>query len=257
MAGPARSAWDRSAASDPEPSWLGDVARPIIASPALAEQSGETGCELRLAGVDVLSTSAAELPVVSAILSEQERRRASRFVDQRDRDAYVMGHYLLRQLLGHATRSAPQRLVFARRACPTCGRPGAKPYLAGAPGVEFSLSHTRGRVVVAVASLPVGVDVQACVPGVVFTASSSFAEDERRQIRDLPHGERGTASIRCWARKEAALKASGQGVAHGIARPVVGAGDSPLQPPGWWIRDLDVGIGYACAFAVSTRGESH
>jgi hypothetical protein len=61
---------------------------------------------------------------------------------------------------------------------------------------------------------PVGVDVERIreVSDVLGIADAHFSAVERRRLRSLPPAERRAAFIRCWTRKEAVLKASGEGL---------------------------------------------
>ena len=95
---------------------------------------------------------------LGAVLSEDERDRAARFLRDRDRNRYVAARGQLRMVLGHRLEIAPAQIQFAY------GLHG-KPALAGASAstnLHFNLSHAEDLALVAVTSAgPVGVECRA------------------------------------------------------------------------------------------------
>jgi 4'-phosphopantetheinyl transferase len=144
----------------------------------------------------------------------------------------------------------PGELVFARRPCPTCGGATGRPFLRTDPSVQFSLAHTRGLVAVAVADVPVGIDVERSDRTVGSPLVRALHSGEQRELGRLQGSERHRAALRCWVRKEAALKATGQGVAHGVERPYVGTGRVPASTSACVVRDLDPAGGFLAAAAT-------
>ncbi len=118
--------------------------------------------------------------------------------------------------------------------------------------MHFSLSHSGDRILVAVAPVPVGVDVET-VPadGLVRDLVSALHPRERAELEALPDSGRPAAFARCWARKEAALKVSGVGLARGAVEPYVGAADRPAPVPGLRLADLPPLDGHAAALALA------
>ena len=142
-------------------------------------------------------------------LDRRERDKARAFRFDVDRRAYVAGHALLRHLLGEATGLPPDRLCFSEG-------PFGKPVLETG-GPEFNLSHCRGCVAVALSGCgPVGVDVESAgrqSAEDTDIARGTFSAAEVRFLASIPdRSERGRAFIRLWTRKEAYLKATGQGM---------------------------------------------
>lgn len=142
----------------------------------------------------------------TAVLDPAERAAAERFHFPADRRQYLAAHALTRGLIAAATSQPAATLLFTRR-------PGGKPELATPPGVEFSLSHTRSLVAVAVGrGLALGVDVEPIdrVAAVTDIAARYFAPAEAALVR----GEGRRAFLRLWTLKEAYLKATGEGLAR-------------------------------------------
>ncbi len=197
-----------------------------------------------------------------ALLDGHERRWAQVLRRSRDRERYVVAHALARRLAAAHASIAPERVRFSR-ACRRCGAEHGKPRAVGeAGGLELSLSHSGDRVVVAIArAVAIGVDVERVDAEKVSDGLIASALDtaERRELERLPRPSRVPGFLRYWSRKEAVLKATGDGLAVAPAAIRV---SSPLQPPcvlrgqqalrdAWPIRmhDLDAGAGHVAALA--------
>lgn len=197
--------------------------------------------------------SAPSLPVV---LDEEEQRRRAAFRRPEDRAMYTASHTALRVLLGGVLELPPARVTLVRLACPGCGALHGRPAVAGPAGerVHFSLSHTTGLAVVALATRPVGVDVER--PPSERTATDvakSLHPSEQAELARLAAPERPAAFARCWTRKEAYLKGTGEGLAgEALGGTYLGTGPSPAAPPaGWTLTDVEVPAGFAAACAVA------
>ena len=93
----------------------------------------------------------------------------------------------------------------------------------GRPPLHVSLAHAGDRVVVAATDLgPVGVDVEldSCAEFAGFDAVS-LAESERQELAALPSVHRMTGRTQMWVRKEAVLKATGDGLTVDPRRVIV------------------------------------
>ncbi|MET9953384.1 4'-phosphopantetheinyl transferase superfamily protein [Streptomyces sp. NPDC006339] len=199
-------------------------------------------------------------PAQVRLLDDRERRVYESLLREPDRALYLTAHALLRLVLGEALGRDPAGLVFA-------AGPHGKPYLEGA-GVEFSLSHSGERVAVALTSgTPVGVDVER-VTDLVELPLPVLSAEERAVFDRVPGPERAAAFTAYWVRKEAVLKATGEGLRVDPARLTVSAPDRPAELLGWRGRegprgrddvqphlpvrlyDLDAGEGYRGAVAL-------
>jgi 4'-phosphopantetheinyl transferase len=137
-------------------------------------------------------------------------------------NSYRRPEIRLRQLLAHAA----VRSVLAERSGlePLALRfstgPHGKPLLALNEGaLHFNLSHSGELALIAVsASVEVGVDVEHIRPihDVSRLAERFFTAAEASALAALPEADRNTAFFRMWTRKEALLKATGQGIANGL-----------------------------------------
>lgn len=196
-----------------------------------------------------------------SILAVDELERAVRFRREHDRDRFVAAHGLLRTILARYAQQQPDALIFQRGAY-------GKPALAGGTGLQFSLSHAGDIVAVAVArSRAVGIDVERIRRDLPYRqmAARFFAPDEIAMLQRLPADVQIAAFFACWTRKEAYVKATGEGMARPLSRFSVSlAPDAPAalladhDRPGaaerWTLCALDPGAGYAGALAVEGSG---
>ncbi|WMX45020.1 4'-phosphopantetheinyl transferase superfamily protein [Streptomyces roseicoloratus] len=161
-----------------------------------------------------------------ALLDDAERRVYASFLREPDAALYVTAHALLRLVVGEALGRDPADLVFA-------AGPHGKPYLENAR-VEFSLSHAGERVAVAVTSdTPVGVDVERVPRAGAELPLHVLSPAERAAYDLLPAAGRAGAFTSYWVRKEAVLKATGEGLRVDPARLTVSAADRPAELLGW------------------------
>jgi 4'-phosphopantetheinyl transferase len=153
------------------------------------------------------------------------------------------GHGLLRHLLGWYLDEAPRTLSF------THGKHG-KPALAGkgrCRRLRFSVAHAARLGAVAMTDgREVGVDVESISPAraSLRIADAFFSPREAAVLRRLPVSSRARAFFTYWTRKEAYLKATGEGLS-GLEDVDLARGAS-----GWWLSDLALAKGYAAAVAV-------
>ena len=156
-----------------------------------------------------LDPPAGALARLRATLSDDELERASRFRFRRDADRFVAGRGQLRRLLGRLVDVEPASLRFAYG-------PAGKPALEGHPSLGFNLAHSGGVGLLAVApEVAVGVDVEASpdpLGACEEIAPMYFAPEEMRTLAALPRAQRGAGFLRCWTRKEAYVKALGDGL---------------------------------------------
>jgi 4'-phosphopantetheinyl transferase len=145
-------------------------------------------------------------------LSTDEQARASRFHFERDRTRFVVGHGALRVILGRYLGLEPDQVRFEYG-------PHGKPLLAppGSNGLCFNASHSQGLGLCAVAQQrEIGVDLEHMHPvaDAEQIAERFFSAQENAALRALPANQRQEAFFNCWTRKEAFIKAVGDGLSH-------------------------------------------
>jgi 4'-phosphopantetheinyl transferase len=163
-----------------------------------------------------LDQLAPEVRRLASALSADEAARAARFHFERDRKRFVVGRGFLREVLAGYCGVDPGRLEFEYSA-------HGKPSLsgdAGGDGLRFNLSHSHGLALCAVTrDREIGVDIELirAVEDLDELAASVFSAQERQVLRSLRPDEQLSAFFRCWTRKEAIVKALGQGLSYPLA----------------------------------------
>ena len=191
-----------------------------------------------------------------ALLDEEERALAARFAVAEPRRQFVVTRGALRLLLARHLACPAHALRFARG-------PYGKPFVVadGAPSqVEFNVSHSAGRGLIAIARAPVGVDIEFLGREADFclVAKGVLTAAEQAALQRKAGAERAKLFYRLWTQKEALIKAKGTGFAcppRSFAVPDAlreGARSVLFTFPGetatWLVTDLSEGA-YAAALA--------
>ena len=146
-----------------------------------------------------------------ATLSTDEKARADRFVFRRDRNHFVATRGLLRELLGMYLSRSPQDLQFDYGAL---GKPSLRGEIFN-HAVQFNVSHSHGLALLAfTVGRNLGVDVEFVRPGFASEeiANRYFSPQEVAELRTLSPSLQEEGFFLCWTRKEAYVKARGEGL---------------------------------------------
>jgi 4'-phosphopantetheinyl transferase len=207
-------------------------------------------------GRDVQSLNAA-----LQVLAPDEVDRAERFRLGKDRDQYVLARGILRNILSRYLHIPPAQLRFEYN---ECGKPALRRDCGGC-SLTFNLSHVPGAAVFAVSSgRKVGVDLELVREGIEYEqiAERFFSPYEVGALRPLPTEAKLRAFFACWTRKEAYIKAKGNGLsldlksfdvafAPGEAASLLRVANDPLEADRWSLMNLDVPAGYVAALVVA------
>lgn len=188
-------------------------------------------------------------------LAPDEIARANRFHFPIDRGHFVAARGILRHLLAAYLHRSPADLQFAYR-------PRGKPYLLlkpSDPPISFNISHAHGTALLAFSlGRELGVDLERIRPDIASEeiASRYFAPAELAELQSLPASQRAEAFFLCWTRKEAYIKALGDGLQIPLASFRVSL--TPNQPEilesadasRWTLRSLSPAQGYAAALVA-------
>lgn len=147
------------------------------------------------------------------LLDTDERGRRDRYLRDEDRDRFTIGVALTRLILSAALGLAPER-VLLDRTCRDCGGPHGAPRLGTGTGPYVSVSHSGDRIAVAVSpDGPLGVDVEATgKPLTEDLGRHVLTAAEQAELVRLPEPDRTGGLLAYWTRKEAVLKATGDGL---------------------------------------------
>lgn len=189
-------------------------------------------------------------------LTCDERNRSARFRFERDRQRFIAARGVVRDILGHYLRTDPGDITFAHNAF---GKPDLSPVLGSR--LKFNLSHSAGLALVAIAAdSNVGVDLEyiQTQSETAEIARHFFASTEVEQLNALPSHLYAEAFFSCWTKKEAYLKARGEGLAtplHSFAVPLTtDPARTPVNLHGWSLYTLRPAPGYAGALAIEGTG---
>jgi 4'-phosphopantetheinyl transferase len=228
--------------------------------------------ELALGEVHVwslpLDISQRSLASVAEYLSPDESKRAERFRFAVHRNRFIVGRGIMRAILGRYSDVPPERLRFSYgpKGKPELTAPGE---FAPRPGgaLHFNLAHSEEVGVLAVTQTgPVGADVEQVrrLPEFKELVGQFFSVREAAEFARLPWEQQPSAFFNLWTRKEAVLKAMGEGIAHSLDRVEVsflpGEPARVLSLPAgqwagceWSLVELAIAPAYAAALALPVR----
>lgn len=176
---------------------------------------------------------------LQSVLAQDERQRAARFHFDRDRHRYITGRAGLRHILAHYLAIEARHVAFRYD---TTGKPELN-LASGTPSVRFNLSHTRNQALLAITrGRRIGTDIEAIDaqrPRLTEIAAT-FSTSEQAALAALAPHDRVAGFFRCWARKEAFLKALGTGIGSELARFSVS-----IDPDHAALVELDATLGNA------------
>jgi 4'-phosphopantetheinyl transferase len=202
-----------------------------------------------------------EIRNFEALLSPREASRAQRFRFMRDRNRYVVRHGVLRTLLARYMDIRPRQVDIQ------CDANG-KPYLAGRQNegcLQFSDSHSDTYAAFAFCRYSrIGVDIEKIreLPEMLEIVERHFTRRERSELLSCSEVGRVKLFYQFWSRKEALLKAQGEGLLRHLDSADVatggrGPGPWPVTIAGcpmgesFWVADLNGPAGFAAAVAVA------
>ncbi|HVG20211.1 MAG TPA: 4'-phosphopantetheinyl transferase superfamily protein [Blastocatellia bacterium] len=207
-----------------------------------------------------LDQSPPHVESLKAILSADERDRAGRFHFQKDHDHYVVARGTVRIILGRYLGMGADRLRFSYT---YYGKPALEKEFGG-ESLRFNLSHSHGLALLAVTrDRELGVDIERIRAGISDEgiAERFFSDKEVRMLRGLPRELQDQAFFNCWTRKEAYIKARGEGLSMPLAvfdvslipgepAALLETRLDPLESARWSLRELTAAPDFAAAIVV-------
>ncbi len=193
------------------------------------------------------------------LLSQNERDRAARFHFAKDRARFIHARGVLRTLLGCYLDVPPENVTFRY------GSAG-KPELSSSHNINlhFNVSHSHDHLLVAIArNCAVGIDIEMIRPEIDIEAIAGrfFSSAETQQLRTLTGTQKDEGFFNGWTRKEAYLKARGEGIGEGLGQFAVSLipgkparllfdQRDPEAGTRWSIRELSAESRLSAALAV-------
>jgi 4'-phosphopantetheinyl transferase len=158
-----------------------------------------------------LNTARPRIRKLQNTLTIEEVKKANRFRSEKDRERHIVARGVLRDILGRYLNTPPEQLRFTK------GKHG-KPALSldqGDLGLHFNMSDSHHLVVYAVTRYrQVGIDLEHIqpIPEMEQIVERFFSIPEKEAFLAISPHERLDAFYRGWTRKEAYIKAKGQGL---------------------------------------------
>lgn len=197
------------------------------------------------------------------LLSPEERTRMARFRFEIHQRRYAAAHAQLRLILAPYLALSPTQIQFAAAEY-------GKPYLVFPPSegyaaaIEFNMSHAGDQMLVGVVrGRAIGVDIEQIRPDFATTdiAMNYFSAAEQEAFRAVPDAQKPQAFFNAWTRKEAFIKAVGEGLSFPLAdfdvtltpgepARLLGVRGSAEEAARWQMADVKGGDGYAAAVVV-------
>jgi 4'-phosphopantetheinyl transferase len=159
-----------------------------------------------------ISQAQDSLHFLDPFLDAHDRERVARFRFPADKARFVLGRAMLRKCLGHFLEQAPESVELAYTE-------KGRPVLPHDERIQFSISHTQDLVAVALTDgASIGIDLEAVSPHLDLfeLAERVFSAEDLATFQAHPAHEKLAAFYRAWTRKEAYLKARGEGIAEGL-----------------------------------------
>jgi 4'-phosphopantetheinyl transferase len=208
----------------------------------------------------LLDVTTAEFESLLGFLSGNELVRAARFHFERDQKRFIVARGILRKILGCYLNKHPGKICFEYSS-------HGKPMLARNPNDDsicFNLSHSGSLALYAVTlRKKIGIDIESIRDDVSVgqVAQQFFSQNEISSLEKIDINKRSGLFFQYWTRKEAFLKARGEGISFpmeqcdvslisgGVLSPVT-VQDNNREISSLYIQDLFPGNGYAAAIAI-------
>jgi len=197
------------------------------------------------------------------LLSPDERKRAAAFRFPHDRVRYIVRRGILRTILGAYLNADASALSFAYG-------PFGKPLIQGPQdyaSIRFNVSHRQGMALYALSrDQDLGVDIEFphSIPEADQISERFFSTQENAVFLSLPLHQRQEAFFRCWTRKEAFIKAIGEGFSFplhcfdvafedGTKSALLSIKGNAERASRWILQDLRPAPNYVGALAIEGR----
>ncbi len=215
--------------------------------------------EVQIWRVDLESMRAEEARWLE-ILSPDEAKRADRFHFPADRQRFTAARAWLRKILGAYLDAPPKEISFSYS---EKEKPALTPPFSDS-AITFNLSHSGEVALYAFTrARNIGVDVEIIRRDfdVEAIARRFFSQHEQSELAAFPPAERIDAFYRCWTRKEAYIKATGDGLSlpldqfdvsliSGSSSALLSTRPDSAEAARWRLSEVPVGEGYAAAVCV-------
>jgi 4'-phosphopantetheinyl transferase len=205
-----------------------------------------------------------DIKYLAGLLSADEKKRSEYFRFDRDKLRHIFSRGVLRLILSKYLEVAPAQIeiIIGPRGKPALFQQGKK------HPIHFNLSHSSETVLYAVTRVGViGVDVEKIrhIPDIENIVGRYFSPGERNAFRELSTMQKQQAFFACWSRKEAFIKALGDGSMPSLDQfdvsilpdqpaSLLHTYWDPLEVNNWLLSDIRLNTSHAATLAVNISG---
>jgi 4'-phosphopantetheinyl transferase len=212
----------------------------------------------------ITSDCVSRLKELETFLSSEEISRVERFYFEKDKIRFVVAHAMLRKIIARYLNLTPQMIVFRND---TKGKPQLQKGF-GKKKFSFNISYSYDLIIFAFSRyLNLGVDVEFIrpIPDFHEIVNDYFHPEERTAFMKIPLCKRQKAFFDYWTRKEAFVKATGEGLyraldsfsvavnkktengLYKIKSEILRLGNDRMNPENWFFLSLRPATGYTGA----------
>jgi len=194
------------------------------------------------------------------LLSTDEHQRAERYQFETDRLDYILRRGAMRLLLGSYLAVQPAKLEFIYN---NYGKPALD--VEAAP-IYFNASSSNHIELLAITNVNIGVDIELVDIEFPYLeiAKRYFSTDEVREILNLQPDLQATAFFNCWTKKEAYIKAIGDGMSHPLPELAISSDEHGQfsvnaisnETTGWCISSFIPQLNYIASIAYEGEPKS-
>ncbi|MFN8671515.1 MAG: 4'-phosphopantetheinyl transferase superfamily protein [Candidatus Sericytochromatia bacterium] len=145
------------------------------------------------------------------LLKEDEIIRSNRFYFEKDKHNFIISRGLLRFLINKYTKIDYKKINFNKNEY-------GKPFLDNS-NLKFNISHTKDRLLLAFSNnIELGIDIEKVREISLYKdiVKRFFSENEIKDFFSLDESLYQETFFTIWSRKEAFIKAIGQGLSFGL-----------------------------------------
>jgi 4'-phosphopantetheinyl transferase len=171
-------------------------------------------------------------------ISDQDKKRASLFAKENDRNLFITAHYALDSILKDVFHISPIILVDQY----------GKPFIKGHP-IQFNISHTENRVLLGFSQNAIGIDIEkiTALPDLDLLIEYSMHPDEIYFLNAQEPLHKLQLFYRLWTKKEALVKAMGIGLGKELSSFTL---KSTLEDDSWNAYEISINDRYSAAIAT-------
>lgn len=196
------------------------------------------------------------------LLTDEEMYRAGKYFFERDRQRYILSRGILKKLLSSYAKVKPENIQFIYNKY-------GKPYLnmpSRSVEIQFNISHSEDIILLAFTyGHKIGIDIeyQRAEFADMKIAEHFFSPAEISALAMLPDNMRKKAFFECWTRKEAFIKAKGQGLTIPLdgfevsvmpdePAQLLNIYDDPEEVKRWMMMNIETGGNYCGALVTES-----